>query len=184
MKKSWRRLSILSAVIPLLLLSLAQAYRVLMFELEHKQRSYLHSLEWAAETLTSTGYGTDGRWDHPVMVLFVILTQFLGQGFVLVVFPFVVLPFFEERFELRLPHLLPKLDDFVFVYRHGAAVDFLVNELEQHGVPVVVFEEDEATARRLRERGRRVVYGRFDEAEPDLSGLKKSACSRSEWSGS
>lgn len=132
-----------------------------MMALEGEERSFLHSLSWASETLTSTGYGTDGRWDHPMMVVFVVVTQFIGQGFLLVAFPFVVIPFFEERFEVRLPRVLPRLKNYILIYRETYHLDSLIEALEAHGFPVVLFEENEATAKDLRNRGYRVVLGNF-----------------------
>lgn len=174
MKKTWRRLALLPVGVLALFFLSAFGYWWLMNVVEERPRSFLRSLSWASETLSSTGYGEDGAWEHPVTVAFVVIVQFVGQGFVLVMFPFVVLPYFEERFEMRLPTELPELSDFVFIYRHGATVNYLVDELEQHGIPVVIFEEDEAMARRLREQGRRVMFGRFDESEPDLRALQQA----------
>ena len=53
------------------------------------------------------GYGADSRWNHPGMAMFVILGQFFGQFLVFLLFPLVVLPYFEEQFEVRLQHVLP-----------------------------------------------------------------------------
>lgn len=155
-----------------MLTGLAVSYRHLMWELEGKERSFVDSLGWASETLTSTGYGHDGRWRSPLMMGFVVLSQFIGQGFLLVAFPFVVIPFFEERFEVRLPRVLPRLKNYILIYRETYHLDALIDSLEERGVPVVVFEEDEATAKRIRNRGRRVVLGSFQNNPKLLARLK------------
>ena len=62
----------------LLLLALALLYMGGMSWLEGEPRGFLQSLEWAAETLTTTGYGADASWSHPVMVVFVICVQLVG----------------------------------------------------------------------------------------------------------
>lgn len=135
-------------------------YMLGMAHLEGTPRSFLESLQWATETLTTTGYGHDSHWTHPVMALYVIAGQILGQFMVFLVFPVFVLPFFEERFEVRLQHALPPMAGKVLVYRYGNAVGPLLEALKRADVPVVVLEEDMATARTLRDRGHMVVLGR------------------------
>jgi Trk K+ transport system NAD-binding subunit len=169
--RSYRRLLTLVLSLPVLLLVLALLYQAGMRHLEGVPRTLLDGLEWAAESLTTTGYGRDTVWTHPVMGFYVIAVQFLGLFLVFLVFPVFVIPFFEERFEARLPRRLSDLKGQVLIYRYGPAVTTLLRELDQAKVPVTVFEEDEPTARRLRERGRTVVLGDLEEEDPDLSGL-------------
>lgn len=142
-------------------------YSEMMARLEGVDRDFLSSLQWATETFTSTGYGSDSRWSNPAMVLFVIFVQLLGVSTVFLVFPFYLVPFFEDRFEGRLPAKPPRrLRDYVFIYRWGSAVVELVEELRASGVSVLVFEEEEAVARRIRDRGIPVIYGAIDEGDP------------------
>ncbi len=174
MHRSTRRLAILIAATPVTLLFISWLYMLGMEYLEGEPRSFLQSLEWAAETVTTTGYGRDAEWAHPVMSVFVVVVQFLGVFLVFLVFPVFLIPFFEERFEGRLPTTLPPLKNHVLIYRFGPAVETLVAQLEQHKVPFVIFEEDESTARRLRERGQQVVFSELAGDDPDLSSLKKA----------
>ena len=103
------------------------------------------------------------------MQFYVIAVQFIGVFMVFLVFPVFLIPFFEEHFEARLPTRLPDLSGSVLIYRYGPAVASLLSELDQAEVPVTIFEEDEATARRLLQRGRKVVLGNLGEEDPDLS---------------
>lgn len=167
MRRSSRRLIVLVATLPVMLIGVALLYMLGMERLEGQPRSFTESVGWAAETLTATGYGRDTSWTHPAMVAFVIITQFMGVAVVFLVFGLYLVPFFEETFEGRLPRALPKMRDYVLIYRYGPAVSMLLDELARRRVPYVVFEEDEATARRLLERGRRVVYGKLEEGDPD-----------------
>ena len=157
--------------LPLLVLVVAWLYSLGMQHLEGEYRSFADCLEWAAETITSTGYGQDSHWQHPVMIGFVIVVQFLGVFLVLMVFPIFVIPFIEERFERRLPTTLPNLDDQVVIYRYGPAVETLVEELRRARLPVVILEEDVVVARRLHDRGHKVVLVQLEEDDPDLSPL-------------
>ncbi|MGB1700093.1 MAG: NAD-binding protein, partial [Nannocystaceae bacterium] len=167
MSRSSRRIFLLLIALPLLLIAVALIYSEMMGRLEGIDRDFWSSLQWATETFTSTGYGNDSRWSNPAMVLFVIFVQLLGVSTVFLVFPFYLVPFFEDRFEGRLPARPPRrLRDYVFIYRWGAAVVALVEELRATGVSVLVFEEDEAVARRIRDRGIPVIYGAIDEGDP------------------
>ncbi|MEE9381794.1 MAG: NAD-binding protein [Nannocystaceae bacterium] len=174
MSSSWRRIFIVFAILPLALVAISLGYMSLMDEVEHNPRTFLESLGWAAETITSTGYGGDSKWKHPVLVVFVVAVQFLGLCLVFLVFPVAVMPFIEARFEGKLPRLIPPHDDFVFIFRHGASVESLMQDLHGQGVPVVVYEEDEAVARRLRDRNIDVVVGCFAEEDPDLKRLSRA----------
>jgi hypothetical protein len=133
-----RRLLALLLLTPALLMGLAAAYGVIMAHLEGEERTFLESLQWASETLTTTGYGHDNHWSHPGTVGFVILTQLSGLVLTFVAFSLVVVPFFEARFEGRLPRSVPKLRDYVLVYRYGPAVSTLLEELDRAGVRTLV----------------------------------------------
>ncbi len=135
-----------------------------MAALEDKPRSFWQSLEWASETLSTTGYGADSKWGHPVMVLLVVVVQFLGVFLVFLIFPIYLIPFLEERFETRLPQAAPKnLEGHTVVYHYGAGVETLLDELAGAGVPTLVLETDEPIARRLFESGVNVVYRGLDD---------------------
>ena len=101
LKRSTRGLLLLLLAVPALVLLLGLLYMAGMHYLENSPRGFWWSLEWAAETITTTGYGADSHWNSPVMVLLVIVGQFLGVFLIFLVFPIYVLPFFEERFEGR-----------------------------------------------------------------------------------
>ncbi len=50
-------------------------------------RGFWQSLAWASEILTTTGYGHDNQWRHPLMIAFVVAVQFIGVFLVFLVFP-------------------------------------------------------------------------------------------------
>ena len=172
MKRSQRRLLALVATVPLLLVATALVYQLGMATLEGKPRGFLDSLEWAAETLTTTGYGADMRWRHPAMVLFVVAVQWIGVFLVFLVFPVYLIPFLEERFEARLPRRAPKLKGHVVIYRYGAAVESALDLLAERKVPFLVAESDEESARFLVDRGYPVVFGRNEEELLAVVGLE------------
>ena len=175
MTPSTRRALVLVVGTPVILFSLAILYMLGMDALEGQERSFSESVQWAAETVTTTGYGSDSKWTHPVMIAFVVVTQVGGVAITFLMISFVLVPYFETRFEGRLPlKPPPRLKNYVLIYRWGPAVSSLIDELSRSKVPVVVLEEDEATARRLVERGRTVVMGQLDAEDPDPAVFAKA----------
>jgi Trk K+ transport system NAD-binding subunit len=169
LKRSTRRLLVLLALLPATVVVLGTLYMLGMTHLEGQPRTFMQGLQWASETLTTTGYGADSRWNHPAVALFVILGQFMGQFLVFLIFPIFVLPYFEEQFEARLPHLLPPMAGVVLFYRYGPAIETLLEEFVRANNPFVIFEEDMALARKLRDRGYNVVYGQLAEGQTALA---------------
>lgn len=174
LKRSTKRLIALLALLPTAVVILGTIYMLGMDYLEGTPRTFLHSLQWASETLTTTGYGGDNHWNHPAVALFVIVGQFLGQFLVFLIFPIFVLPYFEEQFEVRLPHLLPPMAGKVLFYRFGPAIESLLEEFKRTNSPFVIFEEDMDVARNLRDRGYNVVFGKLA-ADPAVLARVKQA---------
>ena len=174
LKRSTKRLIALLALLPTAVVILGTIYMLGMDYLEGTPRTFLHSLQWASETLTTTGYGGDNHWNHPAVALFVIVGQFLGQFLVFLIFPIFVLPYFEEQFEVRLPHLLPPMAGKVLFYRFGPAIESLLEEFKRTNSPFVIFEEDMDVARNLRDRGYDVVFGKLA-ADPAVLARVKQA---------
>ena len=127
LKRSTKRLLALIVILPTALIVLGTIYMLAMNHLEGVPRTFLQSLQWASETVTNTGYGADNHWDHPVVAMFVIIAPFIGQVIIFLAFPVLILPFFEERFEIRLEHVLPPMDGKVLFYRYGPAIESLPN---------------------------------------------------------
>lgn len=169
-RSTWRLLGLLVSM-PTAVVVFGTIFMFASDYLEGKPLSFWASLEWASETLTTTGYGAYAPWSHPLMIVFVILTQFVGMFFLVLVFPFYVMPYIEERFELRLPHALPEMNGRVLFYRYGPAIESLLDEFDRTRTPFVVVEEDIELARNLRNRGYAVVFGRLDEEQDLLSGV-------------
>ena len=172
LKRSTRRLIALLALLPAFVLILGSIYMIGMDQLEGSPRTFLESLQWASETLTTTGYGHDSHWQHPAVALFVICGQFLGQFLVFLIFPVFVLPYFEERFEVRLQHILPPMAGKVLFYRYGPAIESLLEEFKRTNSPFVIFEEDMELARSLRDRGYNVVFGKLADDPSILARVK------------
>jgi Trk K+ transport system NAD-binding subunit len=158
MRRTRDRLLTLLAILPIVVLLSALLYRAGMARFEGQERDFWSALMFAAETITTTGYGADTAWSHPAMVLFVVGLQFMGVVLIYMIVPMVLIPFLEERFEARLPRRAPKMSEHVVIYRYGPAVETLCQELTETATPLVIIEHDEQVARRLLELKLPVVY--------------------------
>jgi len=78
MQRSTRRLVALAVGLLAFVIGSALLYQAGMAALEGKSRSFWDAIEWAAETLSTTGYGYDSHWSHPAMVVLVVAVQFVG----------------------------------------------------------------------------------------------------------
>jgi len=174
MRRSYKRLLVFIGAIILLLIVVAVFYMAGMSYLENKPRTFWDALEWAGESLSTTGYGADSSWRHPLMVIYVVLVQLIGVFLVFLVFPVYLIPFLEERFETRLPQETPDAKDHVVIFHHSPPVTTLLEELQRADITTVVIEEDQAEARRLLEQGHRVVYGNLDEGVLKRTHLDKA----------
>lgn len=157
-RRSTRGLLLLLLILPLTVLLFGLLYMVGEHLLEHRDRDFWSAVEWAAETLTTTGYGADSHWSHPLMVLLVVLTQFSGLFLLFLILPVYVLPYFEERFESRLPHVLPKARSLFLVFHYSPAVAALIEEFKRAEKPFVILEQERQDARAVQERGLPVVH--------------------------
>src|SRR4051794_40010617 len=171
MHRSTRRLLWLVAGLLLFLIASALLYQVGMARLEGKPRTFWDSFEWAAETLSTTGYGADSHWRHPTMVVLVVVVQFAGVFLVFLIVPIFLVPFLEERFERSVPRMAPKMTNHVIVYRYGPAVETLLQRLADHDIASIVVETDESTARAVLERGLAAVFSRAEEDALDVCRL-------------
>ncbi|MFL6246932.1 MAG: potassium channel family protein [Thermoanaerobaculia bacterium] len=173
-RSSTRLLLLIVGLIAFVLLS-ALLYQIGMSALEGQRRSFLQSLVWAGETLSTTGYGADARWSHPVMVIFVVVVQFVGVFLVFLIIPIYLIPFLGERFEEKVPRVAPAdLDEHVVIYGFAPTVETLLQRLAGNGIPTLVLETNEARARTVMERNQAVVFSRSDEDALDVCRLMQA----------
>ena len=171
MHRSTRRLIALAVGLFAFIIGSALLYQFGMAHLEGKPRTFWDSIEWAAETLSTTGYGYDSHWSHVAMVLLVVAVQFVGVFLFFLIVPIFMIPFLEERFEERLPREAGEISNHIVIYRFGPAVETLMQRLKRDAVPSLVVETDEAAARAVLEMAQRVVFSRAEEDALDVCRL-------------
>ncbi|ACV36079.1 ion channel [Accumulibacter sp.] len=72
-RSTWRLIGLLFSM-PTAVVLFGTVFMVASEYLEGKPMGFWSSLEWASETLTTTGYGAYAPWSHPLMIVFVIFT--------------------------------------------------------------------------------------------------------------
>jgi voltage-gated potassium channel len=143
----------------LLVLLYAVVYNIALARLEGVDQSIFASFEFVVQTMTTTGYGQDsGLWSHPLMYLFVSLTQISGIGIGFFTLRLIVIPLFTGA-EVNLDDRLTPKQDHVIIceYRRDCAV--LLDELEELGIEYVLIASDEENARDLSDAGYSVIHG-------------------------
>lgn len=164
MRRPSQRFVLLVLGLIALVIITAVLYQFGMERLEGKPRTFWQAFEWAGETLSTTGYGADAKWSHPLMVILVVSVQFIGVFLVFLIIPIYLVPILEERFEEKVPRVASaNLRDHVVIYNFGPAVETLIQRLAESNVPALVVETDEADARAVMEQGHAVVFTRSDE---------------------
>lgn len=171
MNRPQKRMLLLVLALVVLVLLTSCLYMLGMGYLEGRPRGFWSSLEWASETISTTGYGADHSWKHPLMVMFVAVVQFIGVFLVFLIFPIYLIPVLEERFQSKVPTEARDARDHVLIFDHGPAVATLLEELNAAGEPTVIIEKDEEEARMLKDKGHRVVHGWLDDNVLNLCAL-------------
>lgn len=173
-QRSRKRFAELLIALVAVLFSAAVLYELGMSFFEHKNRSFVEAVEWAAATISTTGYA-ETTWSHPAMALLVIAVEFLGVFLVPIVIIFYLVPLITERFEQRVPREpAEKLTNHVVIFRYGPAVESLLQRLRAESVPTLLVETDEAAARAAMETGLNVVFSRSDEDALDVARLEQA----------
>jgi voltage-gated potassium channel len=143
-----------------LLVSLyAIIYNLALARLEGVNQSIFASFEFVVQTMTTTGYGQDADlWSHPLMYLFVSLTQISGIGIGFFTLRLIIIPLFTGA-EVNLDDRLTPKQDHVIIceYRRDSAV--LLDELEELGIEYVLIASDEENAKDLSDAGYSVIHG-------------------------
>ena len=174
MQRSRNRVAELLIALLAVLFGAAVLYELGMNYFEHKPRSFVEALEWAAATLSTTGYN-DTQWNHPAMAFLVIAVEFLGVFLIPMVIIFYLVPLLTERFEQRVPRETDaKLANHVVVFRWGPAVETLLQRLRTAHVPSLVVEIDEPAARAAMENGENVVFSRSEEDALDVARIGRA----------
>ncbi len=152
-----------------IILAYSALFHALMLR-EHREYSWITSIYWTMQTMTTLGYGdivldTDLGRGFSILVLTTgVLLLFVLLPFMLI--QFVYAPWLEARNAARTPRELPpQTKDHVILTSYGPVEAALIERLEQFNLPYVVIVNDTARALALHDQGVRVMVGPLDSVE-------------------
>lgn len=133
-------------------------YMAGMIYLEGAPRSFTDALLVVVETLTTTGYGEDAPWTHPLMDLLMVAMQFTGVGFIFLALPVFVAPLIQSRLSTAAPTSIEGLEDHVVICGYSSRGEALIEELSGE-VTALVVDPDRERAAELYKAGHDVMHG-------------------------
>jgi Trk K+ transport system NAD-binding subunit len=141
-------------------------FQVLMLR-EGQSRSWLTSVYWTMQTMTTLGYG-DVTFSSDLGRAFSIVVLTTGVVLLFVLLPFTLIqfvyaPWLEARNAARTPRELPPdTTGHVILTSYGPVEAALIERLDQFHLPYVVIVDDTARALALHDQGVRVMVGPLD----------------------
>ncbi|GEM_PF-5476831 len=154
-----QRLLLVGLVFLLVVLGLAVGHNLGMEYLEERPRTFLESVEFVTQTMTTVGYGQDAPWEQPAMQILVIITQFAGILIVVTAIPLVLSPWLQERLRRQPPIKYDGPNRHVLIGYYNDALLSLLNTLERRNLPYLLVEPDENLATQLFREERNVLWG-------------------------
>jgi len=134
-------------------------YNLAMARLEGVNQSIFASFEFVVQTMTTTGYGQDSDlWTHPLLLMFVSLTQISGIAIGFFTLRLIIIPLFTGAEVNLADRLTPKRDHVIICeYRRDSAV--LLDELRELDIDYVLISSDGDNARALSDDGYAAIHG-------------------------
>ncbi|PSQ61244.1 MAG: potassium transporter TrkA [Halobacteriales archaeon SW_8_66_22] len=148
-----------------LILSYTVVYNLALSYLEGVNQSIFASLEFVIQTMTTTGYGQDSElWGHPLMFLFVSLTQVSGIAVGFFTLRLIIIPLFTGA-EVNLDNRLTPKRDHVIICEYCRDSAVLLDELGELEIDYVLLSSSEEKARALSDDGYSAIHGSPQDAE-------------------
>lgn len=164
-----RALTTLLLIVAAIVAAYSVGFHLLMLR-EQRTYSWLTSVYWTAQTMTTLGYG-DIVFHSDLGRAFSILVLSTGVLLLFVLLPFTLIqllyaPWLEARNAARTPRELPaSISGHVLLVNYGPVEAALIERLVQFGLPYAVIVDDTARALTLHDQGVRVMVGRVDAVE-------------------
>ncbi|MBO4247544.1 TrkA family potassium uptake protein [Halomicrobium sp. IBSBa] len=157
---TWKRRTALYVVGLIgVMLGFTLVYDYGMSAFDGRPRTFLEALQVVVETFTTTGYGSDAKWESPEMLLLVTVMDITGVVMIFLALPVLLFPLFEEAVSTNVPTTVENdIEDHVVICTYTPRGETLVGELDTWGVDHVVVEPDRERATELYEDGHRVIH--------------------------
>ena len=149
---------VVGLVAMVLLITLLYFYGMRTLEGEGAEYTIFNALTTVVETMTTTGYGADSPWDHPLMNVFMVLIQLSGIAVGFFTLRLVVIPLFNEA-EVDLDSRLSPKKDHVIICEYSRDSAVLLDELRELDIDYVLLSSDETEAKALADEGYAAIHG-------------------------
>jgi Trk K+ transport system NAD-binding subunit len=165
--RTWRRRALgYLVVLSVAIMITAGGYQIGMRVYEGRPRTYLHSLQFAVEMFTTTGFGGDAPWESAEMQAYITVADLLGMALLVGALPVFVGPVVENTLSTTPPSKLETdLTDHVVICSDTTRADALTEELKTNDIPYVIVEPDLQRAEELDEAGEPVIRADPESAE-------------------
>ncbi len=164
-KKNLKVLFAYCAFLIILILVYAVVFRVLMWNLEGREFSFIAGVYWAITVMTTLGFG-DITFHTDMGYVFATVVTLSGVIFLLIILPFGLIslflaPWIEDRLRHQPTYELPEeTADHVVIYGIDAITRAFIHKLKARDIPFVVVTSDHDKALKLEEdEDLRVVVG-------------------------
>lgn len=158
---NWQRRTLYYTLVLVgIMLGYAVVYYRGMVTLEGDTITFLHALQVVVETFTTTGFGSDAPWDHPLMNMLVIVMDLTGVALIFLAMPLLLLPLFQDAVSTTPPTEAKKdLAGHVVICKFTGRGGIFIEELSAWDADYVVVEPDRDRAADLYDEGYSVVHG-------------------------
>ncbi len=175
---TWRRRVSIYLVLILSLMvgfTLLYHYGMIYFEGDRSQTIF-ESIHMIVQTFTTTGYGNDGPWTTPPMLIFVSVIDIAGVALIFIALPVLIVPWFEEALSVTVPTAIKgTVDDHVIICGYTPRIETLIAELTSWGIDYVIIEPDRELAATLYEGEHSVINADPESVEAFSAARVRSA---------
>ena len=155
---------VVALVAMVLFITAVYFYGMRTLEGEGTEYTIFNALTTVVETMTTTGYGADSPWDHPLMNVLMVLIQLAGIGVGFFTLRLVVIPLFNEA-EVDLDNRLSPKSDHVIICEYSRDSAVLLDELRELDIDYVLLSSEEENAKDLADDGYAAIHGSPQDAE-------------------
>ena len=163
-RKNIKLLTLYCSFLAGLVIMYAWLFRVLMWELEGREYSFIAGIYWTITAMSTLGYG-DITFSSDPGFLFSAIVTLSGVVFMLILLPFGMIslflaPWIEQRLRYRATLELPEdTAGHVLIFGFDSVTRALSRNLQNRQIPFVIVSPSHDQAVRLEEEGFRVVFG-------------------------
>ena len=135
---------------------------IYLAKIEHQPEhaNLITAIYWTISSMTTVGYGDVVLYSN-IGKVFSILVQLSGVVMIFgLMFPLVITPWLERTIKVMLPLQAPEgMNDHIIICGYNRLVETLIDELKDHGISLIIVENDEHLIHELVEKEIPCIFG-------------------------